>query len=59
VQLGLDGGSRKLISELRDSQKIEWSLHLDLPFRTTKIQGFDQKEVLQLLPESGSEKARK
>ncbi len=59
MQFGFDDGSRKIISELRIPQKIEWFVHPDLPFRTAEIPVFGEKEVLQLLPDSGSKKARK
>jgi hypothetical protein len=54
VQFGIDDGNWNSIRELRDLEKIEWCLYLDLPSGTIKIPVFGQKEVLQLLPESGS-----
>jgi hypothetical protein len=38
-----------LFDLLRNPQKIEWRLHLDLPFHPSEIQKFAQKEVRKLL----------
>jgi hypothetical protein len=41
--------SAQFISDVRNSQKIEWPLHFDFPFGPDEIQNFDQKEVRKLL----------
>ncbi len=45
----------KFIKNFRNSQKIEWRVHFDLPLDTGQIQKFDQKEVRKLLQKDATE----
>jgi hypothetical protein len=54
VRVGPGDVCGKFIIYLRNPQKIEWRLHLYLPFDPKKIQNFAQKEVRKLLQKDTS-----
>jgi hypothetical protein len=50
VRVGHGDVCGEFISDVRSSQKIEWSLHFDFPFHPGEVQRLNKREVRKLLP---------